>query len=55
MDQEEIRVVWGIGMDWVVLCRDDQYFHRPEGDYGTWRPGIPPDTFEAEVAHCFRT
>jgi len=54
MEQEEMRIVWAAGVEWMVTLQDDQYFHRPEGDYGAWRPGIPPDTHEADVALMFR-
>ena len=54
MEEEEIRVVWGFGVDWVVQCRDDKYSHRPEGDYGAWQPGIPPGTHELDIAYAFR-
>jgi len=40
--------------DWVVKEDDGHYFHRPEGEYGVWRPGIPPDTLEADVDWTFR-
>jgi hypothetical protein len=54
MDQEDYRIIWGVGVDWVIKRQDDQFFHRPEGDYGTWRPGVPPDTYELDVAHVFK-
>ncbi len=52
--QEDMEIVWAAGVQWVVKLQDDQFFHRPEGDYGAWRPGIPPDTHETDVALMFR-
>lgn len=53
MQQEDMRVVWANGVEWIVKLEDKQYFHRPEGDYGPWLPGIPPDTNESDVALAF--
>ena len=54
MEQEVMRIVWAAGVEWIIKLHDGQYFHRPEGDYGAWRPGIPPDTHETDVAHVFK-
>ena len=54
MEEEQMRIVWAAGVEWIVSLQDNQYFHRPEGDYGAWRPGIPPDSYEADVALMFR-
>jgi len=40
--------------DWVVKEDDGHYLHRPEGEYGVWRPGIPPDALETDVDWTFR-
>jgi hypothetical protein len=32
MEQEEMRIVWAAGVEWMIKLQDDQYFHRPEGD-----------------------
>ena len=53
MEQEDMRIVWAAGVEWMIKRQDGQYVHRPEGDYGAWRPGIPPSTHEADVAHVF--
>lgn len=39
--------------DWVVKADDGHYSHRPEGEYGVWRPGIPPDALKADVDWAF--
>ena len=54
MEQEEMWIVWAAGIEWIVKLQDEQYFHRPEGEYGTWRPGLPPDTCEPDVALAFK-
>jgi hypothetical protein len=33
MEQEDMRIVWAAGVEWMVKRQDDQYVHRPEGDY----------------------
>jgi len=40
--------------DWIVKEKYGHYFHRPEGEYGVWRSGIPPDALEADVDWTFR-
>ena len=54
MDQENMRIVWAGVVEWIVKEEDGQYFHRREGDYGMWHPGIPPGTNFSEVDHAFR-
>ena len=54
MEQVEMRIVWAVGVEWIIKLQDGQYSHRPEGDYGTWQPGIPPDTHEPDVAFVFK-
>ncbi len=53
MDQEEIRQLWADGQDWVIKRSNKQYFYRPEGKYGEWKPGLPPGTFEPDIAILF--
>jgi len=53
MDQENMRIITVGLTEWVIKEEDDQYFHRPEGDYGSWQPGIPPGTTLTEVALAF--
>ena len=52
--QEDMEIVWAAGVKWVVKLQDDQYFHRPEGNYGAWQSGIPPDTRESDVNLVFK-
>ncbi len=51
MEQEEIRQIWAEGEDWVIKRKNNEYFHRPEGKFGEWKPGLPPGVFmpEAEI------
>jgi len=53
MEQEEIHVVVSGGNIWMVKRQAGQFFHRPQRDYGTWRPGIPPDATESFVNLAF--
>ncbi|MEX2493934.1 MAG: hypothetical protein WD425_19505 [Nitrospirales bacterium] len=48
-----MRVVWAAGVEWIIKLEDERYSHRPEGDYGDWQPGIPPDTNESDMALAF--
>ena len=52
--EDNIQVMTVGFSDWVVKVDDGHYSHRPEGDYGVWRPGIPPDALEADVDWAFR-
>ena len=54
MEKEEMWIVCAAGVEWVVKRQDDQYFHRPEGEYGAWQPGLPPETYERDVALAFK-
>jgi hypothetical protein len=53
MEQEEIRQLWADGHQWVIKRQNNQYFYRPEGKYGDWKPGIPPDAFKPDVDTLF--
>ena len=53
MEQEEIRQLWADGQDWVIKRHNNEYFHRPDGKYGDWKPGLPPDTFKPDVDTLF--
>ncbi len=52
-DEEDIQIVWAAGKDWVIKRKNHQYFHRPEREYGDWKPGIPPETIEPEIDLLF--
>jgi hypothetical protein len=54
MDQEEMWIAWAAGVEWIVKLQDGQYSHRQEGDYGAWQPGLPPDTYEPDIALAFK-
>jgi hypothetical protein len=54
MEQEDMRIVWAAGIEWMIKQQDDQYVHRPEEDYGAWRPGIPLGSHESDVAYVFQ-
>lgn len=43
MEQESMRIAWADGTEWIIKREDDKYFHRPEGNYGEWQEGPPPD------------
>jgi hypothetical protein len=53
MDEDEILQLWAEGEDWVIKHQNNQYFYRPEGKYGDWKPGLPPGTFELDVDILF--
>ena len=54
MEQEDMRIIWAAGVEWMIKLQNDQYFYRLEGDYGAWRPGSPPDTHESDMALVFK-
>ena len=54
MEEDEMRIVWAAGVEWMIKRQDNQYVQRPEGDYGAWRPGIPPGTHESDVDHVLK-
>ena len=54
MYEDNMQIVTVGVSDWSVKEEDGQYFNRPEGEYGVWRPGIPPDALMAEVDWIFR-
>jgi hypothetical protein len=54
MEQEDMRIVWAAGIEWMIKRQDDQYVQRPEGDYGAWQPGIPLGSHESDVAYVFQ-
>jgi hypothetical protein len=53
MEQEEIRQLWADGQSWVIKRQHCQYFYRPEGKFGEWKPGLPPDTFQPDIDILF--
>jgi len=53
MEQEEIRQLWAEGEDWILKRSNNEYFHRPDGKYGEWRPGLPPGVFAMDVETLF--
>jgi hypothetical protein len=52
-DEEDIKTVWAAGKNWVIKRKNHQYFYRPDREYGDWKSGLPPDTFEAEIDVLF--
>ncbi len=55
MPIEDNMKIITLGLDnWIVKEEDGHYFHRPEGEYREWRPGIPPGTIDSEVDWAFR-
>ena len=53
MEQEEIRQIWAEGEDWVIKRKNNEYFNRPEGKFGEWKPGLPPGVFTPEAEILF--
>ncbi|MCA9499303.1 MAG: hypothetical protein MRJ67_16400 [Nitrospirales bacterium] len=53
MEQEEIRQLWADGEDWIIKRQHHQYFHRPDGKYGDWKPGLPPGVVKQDVDTLF--
>lgn len=53
MEQEEIRQLWADGEDWVIKRQHNQYFHRPDGKYGDWKPGLPSGVVKPDVDTLF--
>jgi hypothetical protein len=53
-DEDNMQIVTVGVSDWIVKEEDGHYFHRPEGEYGVWRSGIPHGALMAEVAWIFR-
>lgn len=43
------------GQEWIVKREDNQYFYRPEGEYGQWMPGTPPGIHERDMDVIFFT
>ena len=54
MEQEEICQLWAEGEQWVIKRQDNQYFHRPEGKYGDWQPGLPQGVLPNDVEILFQ-
>ena len=53
MEEEEIRQLWAEGEDWILKRSNNEYFHRPDGKYGEWQPGLPPGVFAVDVETLF--
>ena len=49
MEQEEIRQLWAEGEDWILKRSNNEYFHRPDGKYGEWQPGLFSPVTEAGI------
>ena len=52
-DEENVKVIWSAGKDWVVKRKNRQYFYRPDRENGEWKPGLPPETLKAEIDILF--
>jgi hypothetical protein len=52
--EENMQIVTVGVSAWIVKEEDGQYVHRPEGEYGVWRLGIPPGVLMSEVAWTFQ-
>lgn len=48
-----MHVIWADGQEWIVKREDQQYFYRPEGEYGTWEKGTPPGIHKGDMDMIF--